>query len=123
MLTRNVYPARATALRSVSPLNGPSCSLRNHSQQAKPIESSTAMTETVASTVSNCGTTIGGKAILGSMYSVNFSIPSGEALANPAKTENTDSTMSGTVIALGDSCGWPWPRYSPKKVRYTQRVM
>jgi len=28
----------------------------------------------------------------------------------PAPTENTARMTRGTVMALGDSCGWPWPR-------------
>ena len=30
---------------------------------------------------------------------------------------------SGIVMTFGDSCGWPSPRYSPKNVSHTARVM
>ena len=49
--------------------------------------------------------------------------PKNGAFKNPAKRENTARTMRGTVMTRGDSWGCPCPRYSPKNVRYTHRVM
>ncbi len=34
-------------------------------------------------------------------------------LSQPATTAMNVRMHSGTVISLGDSWGWPWPRYSP----------
>ena len=53
----------------------------------------------------------------GSNQSLNFSIPNGVALSSPATIENPARMISGIVIVRSDSCGWPCPRYSPKKVR------
>ena len=64
-----------------------------------------------------------GKATRGSNHSVNLSMPQAPAFTIPATTANPARITNGTVIVRSDSCGSPWPRYSPKKVRYTVRVM
>ncbi len=44
-------------------------------------------------------------------------------LTTPAVTPSTARIHSGTVMSGPDSCGWPWPRNSPKNVSQMTRVM
>ena len=51
-------------------------------------------------------------------------MPKALALSEPATTlKHGEDDRAGTVIERGDSWGSPWPRYSPKNVSYTHRVM
>jgi hypothetical protein len=45
------------------------------------------------------------------------------AVRDPAMTAKKASMMSGIVITGGDSCGWPWYLFLPKKVTSTILVM
>ena len=42
---------------------------------------------------------------------------------NPATTERNARSTIGASITVGDSCGCPVPRYSPKNVSNTARIM
>ena len=43
--------------------------------------------------------------------------------AKPISAAGTASATSGPAMLQGLSCGCPWPRYSPKKMRNMARVM
>ena len=101
----------------MSPFNAPFSSWRKTKNAAIPMPNTATLTEMIAFGTSKSACTSSGNATVGSTHSLNFSIPSGAALMRPANTEKIARMMSGTVMSGSDSCGCPWPRYSPKNVR------
>jgi hypothetical protein len=81
-------------------------------------------TETRANGTLKAACSTGTNATVGSTHTLKRSrTPSGRNVnrsgrfTKPTTMASVDRIHSGIVMTLGDSCGWAWPRYSPKKVR------